>query len=96
MVAETVHEELRTVVQTQTEFVTVPAPAATRRAAYPSPEAFTPSLSTGIPKTTSVEIFHEAVEEEEEYEEEEEEEVTVVRKPRPNRRPPSGWFAGGW
>jgi len=90
VIIETAYEpEIRTVVQTAT--VTVPAPANTRRAAHPIPEAVASSVTTGIPRTTSIEYVHEEIEEDEE-----EEETTVVRRPRANQRaPPNAWF-GGW
>jgi len=109
VVAET---EFRTVTFTQTmpaETVTVPPPANTRFAAFPTPQVVSVSLSTAIPRTTSVEMITEEEtfggpgEEEYVYEEEEEVEVDgiptsrrVVRNGRQARRPqPRGWF-GGW
>jgi hypothetical protein len=74
----------------ETQFVTVPPPAPTRLAAYPSPEKGDQMPTTASPRTTAVEIITEEEEEEEEYDTP----VTVVR-PRPTRRPPAGWF-GGW
>ncbi|CAK5277690.1 unnamed protein product [Mycena citricolor] len=79
--------EVTTVVQTQT--VTVPAPANTRRAASPVAQVVDSSYSTAIPKTTAVEIIHETMMDEDEMQT-----VTMVRGPRATRRP-RGWF-GGW
>ncbi|KAJ7155958.1 hypothetical protein C8R43DRAFT_998478 [Mycena crocata] len=83
---ETFHEpEIKTVFQTQT--ITVPAPANTRRAASPVAQVADPSLSTDIPRTTAVEIVTEE-------DADGLKTVTVVRSPRATRRP-RGWF-GGW
>jgi len=106
VIAET---ETKTIIHYQTlpaSTVTVPPPANTRFAAFPTPEAFSTSYSTQIPKTTAFtveeEIFREPLraEEIEEYEVEEYEDddvraVTVRRNPRPTRRPPPpsrGWL----
>ncbi|OBZ69217.1 hypothetical protein A0H81_10805 [Grifola frondosa] len=75
-------------VQTQ---VTVPPPANTRRVASPTPLVFTPSASTNIPRTTSVEII---VEEEIEVPEPEEERSRTVTVTRNRQRPPNKWW--GW
>ncbi|KAJ7452404.1 hypothetical protein B0H11DRAFT_2073264 [Mycena galericulata] len=87
---ETLFEpETKTVFQTQT--ITVPAPANTRRAASPAPQVADPSSSTAdSPRTTAVEIVTE-----EDVDEDGLKTVTVVRSPRTTRRPPRGWF-GGW
>jgi len=105
IVAET---ETRTIIQYETLpplTVTVPPPANTRRAAFPTPEGVSPSFSTAIPRTTAItfeeEIIKEPlrVDEIEEYEVEEYEEddapVPVRRNVKPGRRPPpprSGWL----
>ncbi|KAF8136365.1 hypothetical protein EV363DRAFT_1319404 [Boletus edulis] len=108
IVAET---ETKTVIQYETLpplTVTVPPPANTRRAAFPTPDrGVSSSLSTAIPRTTAFtfeeEIVREPlnvnVEEIEEYEVEEYEEddapVPVRRNVKPGRRPPpprSGWL----
>ncbi|KAG1756757.1 uncharacterized protein EDB91DRAFT_1094252 [Suillus paluster] len=104
LVAET---ETRTIIQYETLpalTVTVPPPANTRFAAFPTPEAFSSSYTTQIPRTTAVtyeeEIIREPLrpEEMDEYEVEEYEDddvraVTVRRNARPTRRPPP---ARGW
>ncbi|KAJ7097921.1 hypothetical protein B0H15DRAFT_823290 [Mycena belliarum] len=77
--------ETKTVFQTQT--ITVPAPANTRRAASPSPQVADPSSIAESPRTTAVEIITEE-------DLDGAKTVTVVR-PRATRRPPRGWF-GGW
>ncbi|KAJ7632628.1 hypothetical protein FB45DRAFT_912981 [Roridomyces roridus] len=83
---ETLFEpETKTVIQTQT--ITVPAPANTRRAASPEPQLADPtSLILESPRTTAVEIVTEE-------DLDGLKTVTVVR-PRATRRP-RGWF-GGW
>ena len=105
VVAET---ETKTIIQYETLpplTVTVPPPANTRRAAFPTPEGVSPSLSTAIPRTTAImfeeEIINEPLGAEriEEYEVEEYEEdnapMAVRRNAKPARRPPpprSGWL----
>ncbi|KAJ7449818.1 hypothetical protein FB451DRAFT_1286652 [Mycena latifolia] len=85
---ETLFEpETKTVFQTQT--ITVPAPANTRRAASPAPQVADPSSTADSPRTTAVEIITEEDDEGDSLKT-----VTVVR-PRSTRRPPRGWF-GGW
>ncbi|KAJ6496685.1 hypothetical protein C8R47DRAFT_1115159 [Mycena vitilis] len=78
--------ETKTVFQTQT--ITVPAPANTRRAASPSPQVADPTSTVDSPRTTAVEFISEE-------DDEGLKTVTVVRSPRSTRRPPRGWF-GGW
>ena len=103
VVAET---ETKTLIQYETlppVTVTVPPPANTRRAAFPTPEAVSSSFSTAIPRTTAItfeeEIIREPVTEEieedevEEYEEDEAP-VPVRRSVKPARRPPPP--RGGW
>lgn len=89
---------------TQPTIVTMPAPANTRLAAFPTPQPVTVSYSTGIPKTTAVQYITEDIIEEqapivEEIIEEEEEvvmsPVTKVRARGPQARPPKRWL-GGW
>ncbi|KAJ7774602.1 hypothetical protein DFH07DRAFT_800168 [Mycena maculata] len=87
---ETLFEpETKTVFQTQT--ITVPAPANTRRAASPAPQVADPSSIPDAPRTTAVEI----VTEQDLDDDSDLKTVTVVRSPRTTRRPPRGWF-GGW
>jgi len=80
-VSEVAYEQTKTVFET----VTVPTPAPTRRAAFPSPEPANP-LTTGLsPRTTSVEIVTEEADD---------------RRPRtilrgPPKRNPARWF-GNW
>jgi hypothetical protein len=81
--------ETKTVVQTQT--ITVPAPANTRRAEFPTPEAVSSPSTTDIPRTTAVDII---TDEDDDSPSEGPKTVTVVRGPRPTRRP-ARWF-GGW
>ncbi|KAJ7709897.1 hypothetical protein B0H17DRAFT_1029673 [Mycena rosella] len=78
--------ETKTVFQTQT--ITVPAPASTRRAASPAPQVADSSSTADSPRTTAVEIVTEE-------DIDGPQTVTVVRSPRATRRPPRGWF-GGW
>ncbi|KAJ7273721.1 hypothetical protein B0H12DRAFT_1090792 [Mycena haematopus] len=76
--------ETKTVIQTQT--ITVPAPANTRRVASPLPQVEPSSVVVDSPRTTAVEfITDEDVEGLKT--------VTVVRSPKATRRP--AWF-GGW
>jgi len=85
---ETLFEpETKTVVQTET--ITVPAPANTRRAASPAPQVADPSSIPDSPRTTAVEIVTEH-----DIDDDGLKTVTVVRPPRTARRP-RGWF-GGW
>ncbi|KAJ8589605.1 hypothetical protein M405DRAFT_738322 [Rhizopogon salebrosus TDB-379] len=100
--------ETKTIIQYETlpaSTVTVPPPANTRFAAFPTPEAFSTSYTTQIPKTTAFTVEEEIIreplraEELEEYEVEEYEDddvraVTMRRNPRPTRRPPPsrGWL----
>ncbi|KAJ7172466.1 hypothetical protein C8R46DRAFT_1086026 [Mycena filopes] len=85
---ETFLAETKTVFQTQT--ITVPAPANTRRAASPAPQVADPSSTADSPRTTAVEyITEEDVDGLDGLKT-----VTVVR-PRATRRPQRGWF-GGW
>ncbi|KAH7914942.1 hypothetical protein BJ138DRAFT_1132933 [Hygrophoropsis aurantiaca] len=63
VIAET---ETKTVIQYQTlpaETVTVPPPANTRRAAFPTPEVVSSSFSTAIPRTTAIFIEEEIIRE---------------------------------
>ncbi|OAX44663.1 hypothetical protein K503DRAFT_678252 [Rhizopogon vinicolor AM-OR11-026] len=104
-----VEHETKTIIQYETlpaSTVTVPPPANTRFAAFPTPEAFSTSYTTQIPKTTAItveeEIFREPLlaEEIDEYEVEEYEDddvraVTMRRNARATRRPPPnsrGWL----
>jgi len=81
VVSELAYEtQTRTVVQTQT--VTVPPPANTRLAAFPTPEPASPSTTPSSPRTTAVEIVTE--------EADDRRPKTVLRK-----RTPARWF-GGW
>jgi len=73
--------ETKTVVQTQT--VTVPSPANTRLAAFPTPEAASSSFTTSSPRTTTVEIIEDI---------DPRKPRTIVRGPP---RLPVGWF-GNW
>ncbi|KIJ17418.1 hypothetical protein PAXINDRAFT_162278 [Paxillus involutus ATCC 200175] len=106
IVAET---ETKTIIQYETlpaQTVTVPPPANTRRAAFPTPDVVSVSFSTAIPRTTAI-IYEEElvkeplnIEEIDEYEVEEYEDgdgarVAVRRNGKPARRPPpprSGWL----
>jgi hypothetical protein len=82
MISEVSYEtETRTIVQTQT--VTVPPPANTRLAAYPTPEAASPSTSTGAPRTTAIEYITE--------DDDNHKPRTMVRQ----KRLPTRWF-GNW
>jgi len=74
--------ETKTVVQTQT--VTVPPPANTRLAAFPTPEAASSSSTVGSPRTTAVEVITEDIDNRKAR--------TIVRGPP---RLPAGWF-GHW
>ncbi|TFK76434.1 hypothetical protein BDN72DRAFT_831009 [Pluteus cervinus] len=86
IVAETAFEtETKTVVQTQ--FVTVPPPANTRLAAFPTPEVFGGTPTPSAPRTTSVEIITE-----EEDDDEYEVQTVKVARARPTRRPASSWW----
>ncbi|KAK7014858.1 Phenylalanyl-tRNA synthetase [Favolaschia claudopus] len=76
--------ETKTIVQT----VTVPAPANTRRAAFPSPQPADPSSIAESPRTTAVEIITE------QDVDDGLKTVTVVRSPKAARRPARGWFGG--
>ncbi|KAI6108995.1 hypothetical protein EV401DRAFT_1998518 [Pisolithus croceorrhizus] len=104
VIAET---ETKTIIQYETlppQTVTVPPPANTRRAAFPTPDVVSSPFSTAIPRTTAITIEEEIIkeplraEEIDEYEVEEYEDgdgsrVAVKRKPRQNRRPSSrGWL----
>ncbi|KAI6022675.1 hypothetical protein EDC04DRAFT_2881022 [Pisolithus marmoratus] len=104
VVAET---ETRTIIQYETlppQTVTVPPPANTRRAAFPTPDVVSSSPSTAIPRTTAITIEEEIIKEPlraeeideyevEEYEDDDGPRVAVKRKPRPSRRPSSrGWL----
>ncbi|KAJ7046790.1 hypothetical protein C8F04DRAFT_1061766 [Mycena alexandri] len=83
---ETFVAETKTVFQTQT--ITVPAPANTRRAASPAPQVVDPSSTADTPRTTAVEYITEE-------DVDDLKTVTVVRPPRATRRPQRSWF-GGW
>ncbi|KAF8894623.1 hypothetical protein BD779DRAFT_1502126 [Infundibulicybe gibba] len=84
IVSETAYEtETHVVVQTQT--VTVPPPANTRLAAYPTPVVAASSSTTSSPRTTAVDIVTE------DYDDD----VPQKRGRGGSRRPPSRWF-GGW
>jgi hypothetical protein len=99
--------ETRTIIQYETlpaSTVTVPPPANTRFAAFPTPEAFSTSYTTQIPKTTAITVEEEIIREPlraeeideyevEEYEDDDVRAVTMRRNPRPTRRPPP---ARGW
>jgi len=74
--------ETKTVIQTQT--VTVPPPANTRLAAFPTPEAASSTSITGSPRTTAVEIIAD--------DSDHRKPRTIVRGPP---RVPVGWF-GNW
>ncbi|KAG1831744.1 hypothetical protein EV424DRAFT_1370601 [Suillus variegatus] len=106
VIAET---ETKTIIQYETlpaSTVTVPPPANTRFAAFPTPEVFSSSYTTQIPRTTAITVEEDFIreplraEEVEEYEVEEYEDddvraVTLRRNARPNRRPPPnsrGWL----
>lgn len=81
VVSEVAYEpQIKTVVQTQT--VTVPPPANTRLAAFPTPEPASPSTSASSPRTTAVEIITEEVDDRKPK--------TILRK-----RSPTRWF-GNW
>lgn len=83
VVSEVAYEtQTKTVVQTQT--VTVPPPANTRLAAFPTPEPANPSTTPSSPRTTAVEIFEEA---------DDHRPKTVLRGPP--KRVPARWF-GNW
>jgi hypothetical protein len=83
IVSEVSYEtQTKTVVQTQT--ITVPPPANTRLAAFPTPEAGSPSTSAGGPRTTAYEVVTE--------ERDNDKPRTVVRGPK---RLPTRWF-GNW
>lgn len=97
--------ETKTIIQYETlpaSTVTIPPPANTRFAAFPTPEAFSTSYTTQIPKTTAITIEEEITlrpDEMDEYDVEEYEDddvraVTMRRNPRPTRRPPPsrGWL----
>jgi hypothetical protein len=82
----------------------MPAPAKTKLAAFPTPEAMTVSYSTGIPKTTAISYTTEEIADEiqpgvvDVVEEEYEEVVQPARTVRgraPPPRPPKSWL-GGW
>ncbi|KAJ8521641.1 hypothetical protein ONZ45_g1704 [Pleurotus djamor] len=94
VISETSYEtETKTVVETQ--FVTVPAPANTRRAASPTPVVIPSPTSSSSPKTTAVEIVTEEIPAEEEEEELPMRTVTVKRGgPGVRRAPPKRWFPG--
>ncbi|KAJ6502542.1 hypothetical protein C8R45DRAFT_976924 [Mycena sanguinolenta] len=79
--------ETKTVIQTQTQTITVPAPANTRRVASPLPQVEPTSIFVDSPRTTAVEFITE------EDVDDGLKTVTVVRSPKPTRRP--AWF-GGW
>lgn len=99
--------ETKTIIQYETlpaSTVTVPPPANTRFAAFPTPEAFSTSYTTQIPKTTAFTVEEEIIREPlraeeideyevEEYEDDDVRAVTMRRSPRPTRRPPP---ARGW
>jgi hypothetical protein len=90
VVSETAYEtETKIVVQTQ--FVTVPPPANTRLAPFPTPQVVGGTATSSPPRTTTVEI----ITEEDDDEEPEPKSVKVARGPRATRRPPTSWF-GGW
>lgn len=107
IIAET---ETKTIIQYETlpaSTVTVPPPANTRFAAFPTPEAFSSMYTTQIPRTTSIVVEEEIIPEPlfteemdeyevEEYEDEDVRAVTMRRNARPTRRvpPPSsrGWL----
>ncbi|KAJ6596901.1 hypothetical protein DFH09DRAFT_1133051 [Mycena vulgaris] len=82
--------ETKTVFQTQT--ITVPAPANTRRAASPSPQVADPSATADSPRTTAVEII---TEHDIDGDDSNGAKTVTVVRPRATRRPPRGWF-GGW
>jgi len=76
--------ETKTVIQTET--ITVPAPANTRRVASPIPQVDPSTATLDSPRTTAIEfITDEDVDGLKT--------VTVVRSPKATRRP--AWF-GGW
>ncbi|KAI6167004.1 hypothetical protein EDD17DRAFT_1773995 [Pisolithus thermaeus] len=104
VIAET---ETKTIIQYETlppQTVTVPPPANTRRAAFPTPDVVSSPFSTAIPRTTAITIEEEIIKEPlraeeideyevEEYEDDDGPRVAVKRKPRQNRRPSSrGWL----
>ncbi|KAG1891026.1 hypothetical protein F4604DRAFT_1703901 [Suillus subluteus] len=106
IIAET---ETKTIIQYETlpaSTVTVPPPANTRFAAFPTPEVFSSFYTTQIPRTTAITVEEDIIrepllaEEVDEYEVEEFEDedvraVTLRRNARPNRRPPPnsrGWL----
>ncbi|KAI6109796.1 hypothetical protein F5141DRAFT_1188729 [Pisolithus sp. B1] len=104
LIAET---ETKTIIQYETlppQTVTVPPPANTRRAAFPTPDVVSSPFSTAIPRTTAITIEEEIIKEPlraeeideyevEEYEDDDGPRVAVKRKPRQNRRPSSrGWL----
>ncbi|KIK31195.1 hypothetical protein PISMIDRAFT_136220 [Pisolithus microcarpus 441] len=104
VIAET---ETKTIIQYETlppQTVTVPPPANTRRAAFPTPDVVSSAFSTAIPRTTAVTIEEEIIKEPlraeeideyevEEYEDDDGPRVAVKRKPRQSRRPSSrGWL----
>jgi len=101
--------ETKTIIQYETlpaSTVTLPPPANTRFAAFPTPEAFSTSYTTQIPKTTAITVEEEIIREPvlvdemdeyevEEYEDEDVRAVTMRRNARPTRRVPSssrGWL----
>ncbi|KAF9532993.1 hypothetical protein CPB83DRAFT_806692 [Crepidotus variabilis] len=83
VVSEVYEPEIKTVIQTQT--VTVPPPANTRKVAFPTPNPASPSTSASSPKTTAIEVITEEVED---------------RKPKPafrgppKRGGPAKWIPG--
>ncbi|KAH7889686.1 hypothetical protein F5I97DRAFT_1846282 [Phlebopus sp. FC_14] len=106
VVAET---ETKTIIQYETlppQTVTVPPPANTRRAAFPTPDVVSSSFSTAIPRTTAITYEEEIVKEPlmpediddyevEEYDDEDGPRVAVRRNARqPSQRRParSGWL----
>ncbi|KAG0707741.1 hypothetical protein DFH29DRAFT_595580 [Suillus ampliporus] len=105
LLAET---ETKTIIHYETlpaSTITVPPPANTRFAAFPTPEAFSSSYTTQIPRTTAITVEEEIIREPlrpeeideyevEEYEDDDVREVTMRRNARPTRRPPPsrGWL----
>jgi len=84
VVSEVAYEtETKIIVQTQT--VTVPPPANTRLAAFPTPEPANPSTSASSPRTTAIEIVTE--------EADDRRPKTILRGPL--KRLPPRWF-GNW
>jgi hypothetical protein len=90
LVVSEVSYETETQTVTKTQLVTVPPPAQTRLAAFPSPVVSPSHSTTDSPRTTAVEIVVEREEEPEPLRR------SVSRGAPPIRKPPAKWFGGGW